>query len=178
MIEREVPVTIVAGFLESGKTTALKAILERGFGDFSGVTLLIDSEEEAIETYDPRVLEERSVVLVDIDGPFLLTHEYLTSLDEKYHPTQVFIEYNGMANVRYLDKLKWPAGWFIDRQLTIFDAGVFPIYKKRLPGSIRDMVKNATVIFFNRTENVTSGDEEAWNTYLHGINPDAKIFYQ
>lgn len=179
---REVPVTLVTGFLESGKTTALKGILERGFGDFSGVTLLIDSEEESIETYDTEVLKKRNVVLVDIDGPFLLTHEYLSKLDEQYHPVQVFLEYNGLASVRYLDKLKWPQGWAIARQMTVFDAGVFALYEKRLSTNIRDMVKNTTVILFNRTEDVpgkgTEADRKEWNDYLHGINPDAAIFYE
>lgn len=78
--------------------------------------------------------------------------------------------------------MKWPEGWFIDRQLTIFDAGVFAIYKKRLPTNIRDMVRNTTVILFNRLENIsgkgTEEDREEWNQYLHGINPDARIFYE
>ncbi len=178
-----VSVTLVTGFLECGKTTAIKRILDRGFGDFTGKTILIDTEEEAIETYDQSVLAEQNVKLVDLDGPFACTKEWFQKMDEEEHPDQVIIEWNGLANVRYLDELKWPEGWEITRQLTVFDAGAFGSYMKHLKSSIRDMVQNTTLVLFNRTEpNVpgrgTEEDQKEWTEYIHHVNPDAVVVFE
>lgn len=178
-----VPVTLVTGFLECGKTTAIKKILDRGFGDFTGKTILIDTEEESFETYDPEVLKARNVTLVDLDGPFACTKEWFQKMDETMHPSQVIIEWNGLANVRYLDKLKWPEGWQIVRQLTVFDASVFGIYFKNLKTNIRDMVQNTTLVLFNRTDPDTPGkgtpeDQKEWTEYIHHVNDRAAVVFQ
>lgn len=181
--EIRVPVTLVTGFLECGKTTAVKKILERGFGDFTGKTILIDTEEESFEQYDPAVLRERNVELVDLDGPFLCTKEWFAQLDQTKHPDQVIIEWNGLAQVRYLDKMKWPDGWGIVRQLTVFDASIFGIYFKNLKTNIRDMVMNATLVLFNRTQPGISGkgtkeDQKTWTEYIQHVNPGCPVVFQ
>ena len=76
------PVTLVTGFLESGKTTAVRKILERGFGGFKGRTILIDCEEESIEKYDQKLLDKRNAVLIDLDGPFSLNETYFKIMDQ------------------------------------------------------------------------------------------------
>lgn len=181
-MQPSVSVTLVTGFLECGKTTAIKSILDRGFGDFTGKTILIDTEEEAFETYDPQVLLARNVKLVDLDGPFACTREWFEELNKKEAPDQVIIEWNGLANVRYLDQLKWPEGWQIVRQLTVFDASCFGIYFKNLKSNIRDMVQNTTIVLFNRTDPGTPGkgtseDQKEWTDYIHHVNPRAAVVF-
>ncbi|HUM82772.1 MAG TPA: GTP-binding protein [Lachnospiraceae bacterium] len=182
MSNKAIPVTLVTGFLESGKTTAVKKILERGFGDFSGNTILIDCEEEGGETYDGGLLASRKVTLIDLDGPFLINADYLKSLDESLHPSQVFIEYGGMFKVSYLDGIALPEGWSIVRQLTVFDGGVFDIYLKNLKDNIADMVKYSNLILFNRCADTpgkgTENDRIRWAALLHKMNPKAEIVFE
>ncbi|MCI1723660.1 MAG: hypothetical protein LKM41_12945 [Lachnospiraceae bacterium] len=176
------PVTLVTGFLEGGKTTAVKKILERGFGDFTGKTILIDCEEEGIETYDPDLLRRRNVTLIDIDGPFHLNKAYFKIMEEAYHPEQVIIEYGGMFRVSYLDGINLPKRWKIVRQLTVFDGGVFAKYLENLKPSIEDMIKYSNIILFNRCEEKPGRGNEAdrisWKEYLHSKNPKAEIVFE
>lgn len=183
MAEQEiVPVTLVTGFLEGGKTTAVRKILERGFGDFKGKTILIDCEEEGIETYDPELLRRRNAVLFDIDGPFLLNAGYFRMMDEAYHPGQVIIEYGGMFRVSYLDGISLPERWKIIRQITIFDGGVFAKYLEHLKPNIEDMIKYSNIILFNRCEEKSGrgneADRSAWREYLLSKNPKAEIVFE
>lgn len=150
MKERIVPITLVTGFLESGKTTAISQILRQGFGDFSKTTLLIDAEEEGEEHYDPALLRERGVVLIDADNPMLITESYLQTLEDAYHPDQVLIEYNGLFRVSHLDSLRLPDGWEIVRQMTILDGSVFHIYLETANAQFEDMVARSSLVLFNR----------------------------
>lgn len=150
MEKRKVPITLVTGFLESGKTTAISRILEQGFGNFKGTTLLIDAEEEGEEHYDPALLKSRGVVLLDADNPLLITASYLQALENAYHPNQVMIEYNGLFRVSHLDSLKLPEGWEIVRQMTILDGSVFHIYLESAKAQFEDMVKRTGLVLFNR----------------------------
>ena len=176
------PVTLVTGFLESGKTTAVKKILERGFGDYTGKTVLIDCEEESIETYDADLLRRRNVMLINLDGPFAITAAYLKILDESVRPDQVIIEYGGMFRVSYLDGIALPERWKIVRQLTIFDGGVFAKYLEHLKPNIEDMIKYSNIILFNRCEEKpghgNESDRRAWKEYLAAKNPKAEIVFE
>lgn len=175
------PVTLVTGFLEGGKTTAVRSILERGFGGLSGRTIVIDCEEEGIEAYHPEVLEKRNAVLIHLDGPFALNEAYFKIMEESYHPSQVFIEYGGMFRVSYLDGIRLPDRWKIVRQLSVFDGGVFAVYLQNLKPNIEDMIKYSNLIMFNRCEDQPgkgdASDRAAWKKYLLGVNPKAEIIY-
>ncbi len=182
MSDALVPVTLVTGFLEGGKTTAVKKILERGFGGLSGKIILIDCEEEGEEFYGQELLKKRNVTLIDLDGPFALNSAYFQSLEDAWHPSQVFIEYGGMFRVSYLDGIVLPANWKIMRQLTVFDGGVFALYLKNLKDNIADMVKYSNLVMFNRCLDApgkgNQDDRRRWAELLHETNPQAEIVFE
>ena len=59
----EVPVYLIAGFLEGGKTNFINGILEDGFAREDATLLLCC--EEGIEEYDPLFLRNVTVVTID-----------------------------------------------------------------------------------------------------------------
>lgn len=177
MSERTVPITLVTGFLENGKTTAITRILEQGFGGFAGTTLLIDAEEEGEEHYAPELLKMRGVVLLDADNPALITANYLEALEKAYRPVQVFIEYNGLFRVSYLDSLALPEGWRIVRQMTILDGSVFHIYLETARAQFEDMIKRTGLVMFNRCPKDMNRLRH-FRQQVEAVNPEAEIIFE
>ena len=88
----DIPVYLIAGFLDSGKTSFINGILQDGFAAEDRTLLLCCEEGET--AYDPKVLG--NVFTYTIDEPEQLTPELFKKLEKQYRPKQVIIEYNGM----------------------------------------------------------------------------------
>ena len=88
----DIPVYLVAGFLDSGKTSFINGILEDGFAR-EDRTLLICCEE-GDEEYEKKALDNVTVVTVDDEEE--LTLAFCKELEKKHRPKQVLIEYNGI----------------------------------------------------------------------------------
>ena len=120
----DIPVYLIAGFLDSGKTGFINGILRDGFAE-EDRTLLICCEEGELE-YDPRVLG--NVFTYTVDEQSQLTPELFKKLEKQYRPKQVIIEYNGMWQVSEFEKMKLPAGWAIEQKITTVDASTSVSY--------------------------------------------------
>ena len=94
----EVPIFIVNGLIESGKTTLIKEIIENNVSYQAGSTLLIVCEEGEVE-YEEAWLKEYEVNLHQIEKETDLSAELLFKLDEKYKPVQIVLEYNSFTKL-------------------------------------------------------------------------------
>ena len=75
----DIPVYLIAGFLDGGKTTFINGILRDGFA-LRDRTLLLCCEE-GTEEYDPRVL--RNVTVVNVEEEEDLTRDFLKRCEKK-----------------------------------------------------------------------------------------------
>ena len=73
MDEYTVPIYLVNGFLESGKTTFLSFTLSQDYFQIEGKTLLILCEEGE-EEYSPQMLEDYGIVVEVIEKEEDLTY--------------------------------------------------------------------------------------------------------
>ena len=105
----DIPVYLVAGFLDAGKTNFINGILEDGFAR-QDRTLLICCEEGE-EEYNPRALDNVTVVTVDSEED--LKCSQLKAWEKEYRPKQVLIEYNGMWQMERLYREVLPANWVL-----------------------------------------------------------------
>ena len=85
------PVFVVTGFLDSGKTTLVKDTLMEQEWIEPGLTLLIRCEEGE-EEYTKEYLEEREMILLDIEEMEQLNSDFFKNCEKNYHPMQVVIE--------------------------------------------------------------------------------------
>ena len=124
----EIPVYLIAGFLEGGKTNFINGILEDGFAREDETLLLCC--EEGIEEYNPRFL--RNVTVVNIEDESELSRNKLKQLEQKYHPKQILIEYNGMWEIQklYFDYL--PKNWLLYQIMTFVYSTTFNVYVKNM----------------------------------------------
>ncbi len=166
---------IFNGFLDSGKTTFLQdTILDTDFCE-NEKTIVIVSEEGEIEFNQERV-EEMNCDLVYIDNEEDFTKDFLTSLKEKYHPTQVLIELNGMYSTDNIINLDKPEGWEVVQVLTTINAKTFSLYINNMRSLIYNQVIRSDLIIINRIDE-TMKKSFLRNT-LKAINGSAQIIYE
>ena len=149
MPDSRIPLYLITGFLDSGKTTLLTDTLNMDyFNDGERTVLLLceDGEEE----YDPQFLSQRNCRLVPIESQEQLTTEFLQEIDRRYQPERVLMEYNGMWPIQILRDLKLPKTWGLYQAIDIIDGTTFEMYRNNMQSMIIDMVTEADMVLFNR----------------------------
>ena len=142
----DIPVYLVAGFLDAGKTDFINGILQDGFAR-GQKTLLICCEEGELE-YDPAALTDVTVVTVEDEAQ--LTCSFLKECQKKYKPKQVLIEYNGMWKLSRLYEEVLPANWVLYQIMTFVEAATFEVYAKNMGQLMMEKITNADLLVFNR----------------------------
>ena len=105
----DIPVYLVAGFLDAGKTDFINGILEDGFARQEPTLLLCCEEGE--KEYEKNALD--NVTVVTFENEEDLKCSRLKELEKEYHPKQVLIEYNGMWQMERLYREVLPANWVL-----------------------------------------------------------------
>lgn len=175
MNEVTVPIYLMTGFLESGKTSFLNFTLQQDYFYIEGPTLLIVCEEGEVE-YDSQMLKISHTFLEVLDSQEQLTTENLKTMEEKYHPERVIIEYNGMWPVSRFEEMQLPPGWGIEQHITSVDASTFQMYMNNMKSLFMDMVRNADMVVFNRCKK-----EDPLASYRRGIkvaNQRAEVIFE
>lgn len=149
MDEIRVPIYLISGFLESGKTSFLNFTLQQDYFYIEGKTLLILCEEGE-EEYDMEALKLSNTVVEIIEKEEDLTPERLMAMDIIHQPERVIIEYNGMWLVSKFEEMKLPEGWGIEQEITCVDASTFQMYMNNMKSIFMDMARNADMVVFNR----------------------------
>ena len=114
--EVEIPIYLITGFLESGKTSFINFTVAQDYFQIDGPTLLITTEEGEVE-YDEKELLKHNTVLEIVEGPEQFTLDYLKKLNRKYRPERIILEYNPLWSVKKLEEMELPRGWGIVQEI-------------------------------------------------------------
>ena len=175
MDEIKVPIYLMTGFLESGKTSFLSFTIQQDYFHTDGKTLLILCEEGE-EEYDPAILEANNTVVEVIENEEDFTTDRLVAMDILHQPERVIIEYNGMWLVSNFEKMQLPTGWGVEQQITCVDGSTFQMYMANMKSIFMDMIKNTDTVIFNRCKK-----EDPLPTYRRGIkvaNQRAEVIFE
>lgn len=167
-----IPVYLITGFLESGKTTFLRETIEEDYFAINGTTLLLVCEE-GMEEYEPDALEANGTVMEVIEEEEDFTEEKMLSLESTYKPERILIEYNGMWNVR---NLKLPSHWELQQQITFIDASTFSVYFTNMKSLLAEMLRKSELVIFNRC----GGIEElpVYRRNVKAVNQRAQVVFE
>ena len=149
MPERGVPVYLITGFIESGKTTFLTYSLQQRNFMIPGRTVLIQCEEGE-EDYDQRDLTRARVVVEKVDAPEKLTPQFLQQIDRKHRPARVLIEYNAFWGTGKIYEMEKPRKWELVQHIVTVDATTFKNYLNNMRSIFTDMINGADMVVFNR----------------------------
>lgn len=166
------PVFLIDGFLEAGKTRFIKFTMQQDYFLTEGKTLLIVCEEGE-EEYDSELLSETQTVAVFVDGLDELTPESLKELERLHEPERVLIEWNGMWNLK---DLLLPKDWDLYQQIMLIDCTTFELYLNNMKPLVGAMVRGAEMIIMNRCD----GNEklDSYRRTLKGMNPSVQVIFE
>lgn len=172
---KDIPVYLFTGFLESGKTTCIQEVIEEGNFSDGASTLLILCEEGEHEIEDELLLENRisCVVIEDEDE---LTEDACKKLQEKYKPSRIVIEYNGMWNLEELVNEILPENWFVVQTFTTVNAQTYEVYSNNMKPLLMAHFQMSDLVIFNRCDDEIN--KAAARRSVKAINRRAQVLFE
>lgn len=167
------PIYIFSGFLDSGKTRAIKeTLLDPRFNE--GEKTLVITFELGEEEYDEAFKKASNTVVETLSfKQWDLTLQ--KQLEEKHNPDRIFIEFNGLEDDNKLYALGFIPEWEIAQTLTTVDASTFRIYIANMRQFMFNHIVNAEVAILNRSDNE---DLRFLRNNLKSINQSLEIIFE
>ena len=170
----KMPVFLINGFLEAGKTQFISFTLQQEYFKADETTVLILCEEGDTEI-DPKILKDTKTKVVTVDDVSELDQDFFDRLEVLYDPCRVLIEWNGIWPQ---DQLKLPADWELFQQITIIDGSTFDLYLANMKPLLGLMVRNSELVIVNRCDDVSDEDILKYRRGLRALNPQAELIFE
>ena len=170
-----IPLYLITGFLDSGKTTLLIDTLEMDYFNDGQRTVLLMCEDGEVE-YNAQYLAERNCRLIPIEDQSQLNTAFLEEIDRRYQPERVLLEYNGMWPMDILRNLKLPKEWGLYQSIHVIDGTTFEMYLNNMQSMIIDMVSEADMVLFNRC--TPDMPMSGWKRSIRAVNRMCEIVFE
>ncbi len=169
---KEVPLFLINGFLESGKTSLIKEIVENNTEYQNDTTVIIACEQGEIE-YDEEWCKKYGVHVEYIESQDEFTENYMKNLDKRYMADRYVIEFNSFFDI---DKQDFPRYMVIYQQITLIDASTFKVMFNNMKNVFSTMIKYSSLVVFNRCDGVTELGQ--FRRQIRGMNQQAQIAFE
>ena len=168
-----IPVYIFTGFLDSGKTSAIRDFISGMQQKHHKKTLLLVCEEGE-ESYDEDELLKQDVLVRYIDEEQLFTYDHTLDLENETDAECVVVEYNGMWNSNR-PRVIWDPEQIME--IMMIDASTFDLYLTNLKALIADKIRTAELIMFNRCDDVNESIP-LYRRSARALNPKSTIVFR
>lgn len=191
-----IPVFLINGFLESGKTGFIQYTMNQDYFQTKGNTLLLLCEEGEKE-YDPVELAKLNTTPIYMNDIRDFQADKLNELAEKYHPERVLIEWNGMWNQDDLYngpmseavlveqqnrepkyQVSMPKDWFIYQVITLVDGSTLKMYLSNMRSFLGQMLRNSELCIVNRCDNLSNEEMVDYRRKLRAMGQNAMIMME
>ena len=191
-----IPVFLINGFLESGKTSFIQYTMNQDYFQTKGNTLLLLCEEGEKE-YDPVELAKLNTTPIYMNDIRDFQADKLKELVEKYDPERVLIEWNGMWNQDDLYngpmseavlaeqqnrepkyQVSMPKDWFIYQVITLVDGSTLKMYLSNMRSFLGQMLRNSELCIVNRCDNLSNEEMVDYRRKLRAMGQNAMIMME
>lgn len=172
---KEIPVYLFTGLLESGKTTCIQEVIEEGNFSDGAKTLLILCEEGEHEI-DGELLMSNRISSVVIEEPEEFTEEACKKFQEKYKPDRVVIEYNGMWDMEELFGDILPETWLVVQTFATVNALTYQVYSSNMKPLLMAHFQMADLVIFNRCTDTF--DKPAARRSVKAVNRRTQVLFE
>lgn len=170
-----VPVYLITGFLESGKTRFINNTVNQEYFQIPQTTLILNTEE-GVEEYSDAELKEKNTFTAFIEDKEAMTTETLCGFENTSHPGRVMLEYNPLWGMADIENLEMPEGWGIIQEIVIVDSLTYEIYRNNMKSMFVDMFRNADMVIFNRCrEDMPLAD---YRRGIKVVNPACDVVFE
>lgn len=171
----EIPVYLITGFLESGKSTFIQEVLASpDFAD-GEKTLLLLCEEGEVE-YDEKEYSRHNIEIATVESEEDLMPEYLEYCQKYYRPYRVFVEFNGMWDAKKFSESKLPRRWEIVQVITLVDGSTFDVYLTNMRSILSNIFSYTEMVIFNRCS--LDMDLQMYRRSVKAVNPQAMLSFE
>ncbi len=171
----DVPVYLITGFLESGKTSFILETLNDKEFSKGEKTLVIACEQGEVE-FDERILKASNSVVEYIEEEEDFNPTNLTALIKKHKPSRVMLEYNGMWSLRDMAE-KAPQNWIFYQIFMFVNHNTFDMYMNNMRQLISDNIAVSDIVIFNRCEQ-DKLDKKRLRRAVKALNPRIDMMFE
>ncbi len=170
-----IPIYVINGFLESGKTTFLRDVLNGGDFDDGAPGLLILCEEGE-EEYDEAELKKMNITMLTVDEEEKLNPTFLENCVKNFRPMRIFLELNGMWDSKWLFEGGLPEQFEIAQVITLIDGSTFSVYLNNMRSILSNLFLYTEMALFNRCSE--DMDLQSFRRTVRGLNPRAMVYFE
>ena len=171
----EVPVYLITGFLESGKTSFIRDVLSSpDFAD-GQKTLLIQCEEGE-EEYDEKEFSRHNIEILLVENEADLTPAFLERCHKSYRPYRVFVEFNGMWDAKRFAENALQKRWEVVQTITLVDGSTFEMYLNNMRSILSNIFALTEMVIFNRCS--LDMDLQKFRRSVKAINQQAMVAFE
>ena len=168
-----IPVYIITGFLDSGKTKFINEMLgDPGFSE--GERTLILRCEQGEEEYDPKLLKAANAIVRDLDEPEDM-QEKLIRYDKEFRPERIIFEYNATWMLSALYDAPKPEDWELAQIVDMIDASTFEVYLTNMRTFMTDGINEADLVLFNRCDENTP--KSRFRRTAKALNNTTRVYF-
>ena len=173
--KQNVPVYYFLGLLESGKTSVIIDFLANNQFGKAECNLIIMGEEGE-EEIDEELLAKSHAKIITVEDIEELTPEFYQELQDKYHPSSILFEANGMWNAGDFMNIPMPEEWFDFQNVGLVNAETFEVYQKNMKDRFVDLFRYCELIIFNRCDHNTRQQDIRRNVRV--VNRRANVIFE
>lgn len=170
----DIPVFIINGFLESGKTAFIKDTLKTEDFNDGSANLIIATEEGEEEYYDAELAKSNSKVVM-VDEVEALTKDFFIKACDSCKAERVFVELNGMWKLdEFIDKL--PSFMQVVQVITLVNAETYDMYLSNMRQVMMEQYKLTEMVIFNRC--TKDSDRASYRRSVKAVNSRAQVYFE